>query len=455
MAALGWQPARAPIAVPLRRVRSLRGLDAAAALALVLLFAAGAAGVTVVAAVALLVVGTWVLLRAPEALLAVAVSQGTLKSLWPFVTLPGDLLLLSTAAVVVACVLAVRRHGLPRLQGGVAGSSALMLVLVALMLVGGIRSLVPGATYKAVYFEVFSATLFAAAIILLRDPAGLARLAAGTVVAGFVVALSARAGTGPNEPLTVAGGNEIVAALYPAAGALAAITALAMSSRGVRRVLWLAAAAYLTIMAIRAGSRGVLLSLVAAGLATTALLIAHAHNRARATLVAASVGLVIAVGFGAVAGPVALARYTRLSNDPRRAYMRDRAVEFAVDNPLGTGIGGFAVNLPEMGPTSGVPVPHNVVLELLTDGGAITAGVFLALLAVAARGAARGRREPGGVFVVATLVFSFVGALGSDDVNGARGLWVFAGAAVALEAMARARAAPSATRPGLSPGAAP
>jgi len=255
----------------------------------------------------------------------------------------------------------------------------------------------------------------------------------------------------PNKPITIV----VPAAAGGPTDTISRVTALAMSSKGVRRVLWLAAAAYLTIMAIRAGSRGVLLSLAAAGLVTTALLVAHARNRARATLLAVTVGLAIIVAFGAVAGPVALARYTRLGNDPRRAYMRDRAVEFAVDNPFGTGIGGFSVNLPEIGPTTGVPVPHNVVLELLTDGGAITAGVFLALLAVAARAAARGRRAPGGVFVLAALVFSFVGALSSDNVNGARGLFLFAGAAVALEAMARAPAAAPRTRPELSPGSAP
>jgi O-antigen ligase len=330
-----------------------------------------------------------------------------------------------------------------------------MVVLVALMLIGALRSAVPGATYKAVYFELFTASLFGATVILIRDRAGVVHLAAGAVVVGLIVALSARAGAEPNLPLTVPGGNEIVAALYPAFGAIAAVTALALPARGLRRLLWLAVAAYLTIMAIRAGSRGVLLSFAAAGVVATALVVAQSANRARAAFVAGAVGAVIAVGFGAVAGPVALARYTRINDDPRRAYMRDRAVEIAVDHPLGTGIGGFSVNLPEMGPTTGVPVPHNVVLELFTDGGALTAGVFLALLAVAGRAALRGWRAPGSIFITAGLVFAFVEALSSDDVNGARILWLAAGAAVALEAIALARERTPAGATGLSRRGAP
>ncbi|MDP9257449.1 MAG: hypothetical protein M3Q31_12950, partial [Actinomycetota bacterium] len=62
---------------------------------------------------------------APELALVLLASEGTLKSLYPFTEIPGDLLIWSLALTLWSCWFMIRRQGLPR----VPWTAALILVL--------------------------------------------------------------------------------------------------------------------------------------------------------------------------------------------------------------------------------------------------------------------------------------------------------------------------------------
>ena len=68
---------------------------------------------------------------APELSLVLLASEGTLKSLYPFTHIPGDLLIWSLALTLWSCWVVIRRSGLPR----VPWATALFLVLSTLIVV--------------------------------------------------------------------------------------------------------------------------------------------------------------------------------------------------------------------------------------------------------------------------------------------------------------------------------
>jgi hypothetical protein len=314
-----------------------------------------------------------------------------------------------------------------------------MLALTVLLLVAAIRSTVPGGTHKAIYFELFSTSLFGAALILMRSEEAYTRLALGLVAVGLIVALSAHPTISPNEPLAVAGATEIETGLYPAFGALAALTVLAARTRGLRRVLWLAIASYLAVMSVRSGSRSDLVGFAAAAALAALLVVVRSRDRLRAGLLVVAAAAAIVTAFGTLAGPGALSRYQRLTSDKERQFLAQRGLDVAEAHPFGTGIGGFSVNLPETGPFAELPHPHNVVLELLDDGGGLTAGIFLAVVAAALRYATLARSRSAGAFVATALVLGLTSAQLTGSINGDRVVLLMAGAGLALAVQAPPR----------------
>ena len=384
-----------------------------------------------VVALGLVPLALWLVVHAPEGLLVALAAQGTLKAIVPFTAIPIDLLFVLMGLVSVACLLRIRRNGFPALTR----SSALMVVLAVLLLVAAARTTIPGGVYKAVYFEAVCGTLFFAPMVLIRDAAGFARLAAGLVIVGLVVADAATPGSIPGQPYTLPGGNEITAAYFPAIGALAALSCLAMRAVGLRRVLLLVVAAVLTAAAVRAGSRGVLIAVLVATLLALVLLVIHARRPVVALTLA-----VIALGFGLVAarevvGTSALARYSGLTDDARRAYLRTRALDQALDRPAGLGIGGYGLNLPVLNPRPAVPYPHNIVLEVANESGIVALNALLALLGVGFVMALRLARRRGFALCAAGITFAFIEALASGSVNDHGVLWLMLGLTFAATKM--------------------
>ena len=183
---------------------------------------------------------------APELSLVLLASEGTLKSLYPFTEIPGDLLIWSLALTLWSCWVMIRRHGLPR----VPWTAALFLVLSTLLVVAAMRSSLPGAGSKAIYFEVVPLVLFFSPFVLVRDLPALTRLAVAFIAVGFIVAQAASPSADPSEPYTLPGGSEIKAALFPAFGALAAVTCVAMRVRGRWRLAFFAVGAVLAAAAV-------------------------------------------------------------------------------------------------------------------------------------------------------------------------------------------------------------
>jgi O-antigen ligase len=377
------------------------------------------------------VAGAVVALRAaPELSLVLLACEGSLKSLYPFTEIPGDLLLISLALTLLSCVVMIRRHGLPR----VPWTAALFLVLSTLLVFAAMRSSLSEAGSKAIYFEVVPLVVFFSPFVLVRDLAALNRLALAFIAVGFIIVNASSPTADPSEPYTVPGGSEITAGLFPAFGALAAITCVAMRLRGAWRVGAFAVGAVLTAAAARAGSRGVLVALIAAMALGGILLVLHSRRRALTSALIVVAGLTIAAVGRQFIGPAALSRYAQISTDPRRSYLHARALDQAFAHPLGNGIGTFGLNLPQLNPRPVVPYPHNVAYEIFNESGIFALGAFVALVGAAFASALRVARLPGGAFCAAGLAFALLEAFASGSVNDDSLLWMMLGIGLALPA---------------------
>jgi O-antigen ligase len=373
--------------------------------------------------------GAVVALRAaPELALVLLASEGTLKSLYPFTEIPADLLIVTLALTLWSCWVMIRRHGLP----SVPWTAALFLVLSTLLVVAAMRSSLPGAGSKSIYFETVTLVLFLSPFLLVRDLPALTRLAVAFVAVGFIVAHATHASPDPSEPYTVPGGSEIEAALFPAFGALAAVTCVALRARGLWRIVFLAAGVVLAAAAVRAGSRGVLVALIAAALLAGALLIVHSRRPVLTFALIAGVAAGLAEAGRQVASPAALSRYERLTNDPRRGFLHTRALDQALAHPLGNGVGTFGLNLPELNPRPAVPYPHNVALEIFNESGIFALGALAVLVGAAFLSALRVARLPGAAFCAVGLAFTLLEAFASGNATDDSLLWMTLGIALAL-----------------------
>jgi O-antigen ligase len=373
--------------------------------------------------------GAVVALRAaPQLSLVLLASEGTLKSLSPFRDIPGDLLIVSVALTLWSCWVMVERHGLPRIPW----TAALFLVLSTLLVVAAMRSSLPGAASKAIYFEVVPLVLFFSPFVLVRDLPALTRLAVAFIAVGFIVAQAASPSADPTQPYTLPGGSEITAALFPAFGALAAVTCVAIRARGRWRLVFLAVGVVLAAATARAGSRGVLVALLGAAVLGGILLIAHSRRPVLTFALIAVIGLGVAEAGRQVVGSAALSRYQRLTSDPRRDYLTTRALDQALAHPLGNGIGSFGLNLPVINPRPVVPYPHNVALEFFNESGIFALGALVALVAAAFLAALRVARLPGAAFCAVGLAFALLEAFASFSVTENFLLWMMLGIALAM-----------------------
>jgi O-antigen ligase len=373
--------------------------------------------------------GAVVALRAaPELSLVLLASEGTLKSLSPFTAIPGDLLIWSLALTLWSCWVMVERHGLPRIPW----TAALFLVLSTLLVVAAMRSSLPGAASKGIYFEVVPLVLFFSPFVLVRDLPALTRLAVAFIAVGFIVAQAASPSADPTQPYTLPGGSEITAALFPAFGALAAVTCVAIRARGRWRLVFLAVGVVLAAATARAGSRGVLVALLGAAVLGGILLIAHSRRPVLTFALIAVIGLGVAEAGRQVVGSAALSRYQRLTSDPRRDYLTTRALDQALAHPLGNGIGSFGLNLPVINPRPVVPYPHNVALEFFNESGIFALGALVALVAAAFLAALRVARLPGAAFCAVGLAFALLEAFASFSVTENFLLWMMLGIALAM-----------------------
>ncbi len=373
--------------------------------------------------------GAVVALRAaPELSLVLLASEGSLKSLYPFTEIPADLLIVTLVLTLWSCWFVIQRHGVPR----VPWTAALILVLSTLLVVAAMRSSLPGATSKGIYFEAVPLLLFFSPFVLVRDLTALTRLAVAFIGVAFIIVHASSPSADPSQPYTLPGGSEIEAALFPAFGALAAVTCVAMRMHGRLRVVLLTVGAVLAVAAARAGSRGVLLSLLGAAILGGILLVAHSRRPVLTLALVAAVGLGVAEAARQVVSPTALSRYARLTNDPRRDYLHTRALDQALAHPLGNGVGTFGLNLPVINPRPAVPYPHNVALEVFNESGILALGALAWLVGAALLAAMRIARQPGAAFCAVGVVFALLEAFASGNVTDDPLLWMMLGIALAM-----------------------
>lgn len=373
---------------------------------------------------------------APELVLALFLLSGAIKEAAWMPSIPLDLTLLSWFLMVLAMIsAALRPGGIPRIP-----RTALIAVgLVALVVASVWWSADSTAGIsKAMKFELLTMAGFAAPLLLIRNRGAMTRLMLALTGSGLLIALTTVTTNNAGEPLSVAGGNEITAGLYPAIGLVAALGYLALLPRGWRLTGFLPAIILLPAV-IAAGSRGVL---VACAVALAYVTIRHIACSKRPLLSAIAVGialLVMAQLAASLAGGAA-AKYERslLSTNAsqvlgERQFLYDRGVRLALDHPLaGIGVGGFA--------TSSIVYenqvyPHNIVLELAAEEG-YTAVLLLGLLISAAWWARRrtpaGLRSPEAVVTGGLILLGLFEAFASFDINGNRMLWFALGLAFAL-----------------------
>lgn len=394
-------------------------------------------------------VALMMVMLAPELVLALFLVSSAIKEATWMPSIPLDLTLLSWFLVVLAMVAAaLKPGGIPR----VPRTAILALFLTALVVASVLWSVDPAAGFtKALKFEVLTMAAFVAPLLLIRTRAALTRLMLAFVGVGLVIALTTVATGNFGEPVTVAGGNEITAGLYPAIGLIAALGYLALLPRAWRLTGFLPAVILLPAV-VSAGSRGVL---VACAVALVYVTIRHIARSKRPVLSAAlvAIALLVMAQLAATLAGDASAKYERslLSTNAsqvlgERQFLYDRGVRLALENPIaGVGVGGFA--------TSSVVYenqlyPHNIVLELAAEVG-YTAVLLFGLLLGAAwwarRRTAAGLRSPEAVVTGGLIILGLSEAFVSFDINSNRMLWFALGLAFALPHLRSSAIATTAT----------
>lgn len=230
--------------------------------------------------------------------------------------------------------------------------------------------------------------------------------------------------------VSVAGLNPIGLGRMAAAGALIAAVA-GFYARGWRRASLLLLCALAGYVAASTGSRGPVLA-GAMSLLLTLLLSRQPRGR----------GLRVLGGIGAVAAGYLLLTQTTvdasrfLSTDSSgRDALWERSLAVAADSPAGVGFGNLydSIVIPRDMLDAGYrQYSHNVLIEVLVEGGWVAFVAFVVLLVVSFRALIRDSTTPLGAAMLALWLFAFANACVSSDLVGNRLMWAMIGAGLAL-----------------------
>lgn len=371
--------------------------------------------------------------RWPAAALALLVGAGAVKSSSVMRWLPVDLTLLSAIVVLLGVLnivagAATYRWRLP--LGWVAGAVAFGAL--------GFFSRTSTGYASDKTLSLCTLTLgcsFVAGLLLVRSARQRNALAWGTVAVGLLVAALARIAPATDEALYGLVALSETATLTPArvvGAATVVVLAFAIGGR-LRLLVAMPLAAVLLVVLVGTGSRGPLVGLVAAGAGL--LLFLPAGRRLRALLVLAVVAAVVArIVTGAAASVqdrflLLLADDKGASVNVREALWRTSWEAIQLD-PFGRGWGGLS---PALTPVS--DYPHNILLEVAGEGGVIAVAglLFVVVLAIWRTVHAVRTGDASALAIFALVVFWFVNALVSGDINDNRGLFVVLAAALAVE----------------------
>ena len=359
------------------------------------------------------------------------------------------------AAVVAAAVLwqAAHRRGVPR--------AALLVVGLWLTFAVGAAG---GLWYESGPYKV--ALLFSVTLLCALAPAWLLSteqsrrwLVPLVVVAGL--AMAAALMLNPDREveslygrLTLEGSNSIGTARVVGAGAAVALVRGLAGGRG--RWWWLGVAGLMAAVLVLVGSRGPFVGLVAA--VVVALLLGKTGRGVRrlwisllGLLAVLSLLLVVATSQNRAAGRIA-GLVTGASTDETRLALVRQCAATVAHHVLGIGWGGFS-SVALQGALQGrYSYPHNMVLEILAEGGWLAGAAFLAVVVVALLGFWRCSGTAEGATLFTMGVYWVMVAQTSGDINANRMTWVVLGLGIVLHVSGGPRPWTWGRRPGRRPG---
>lgn len=371
--------------------------------------------------------------RWPVAVLTVFLAAGTLKASPLLAGLPVDLTGFCAALLALTALNAMLGAVVHRVAVGGAWIFGALVVWA----IGAIDE--PRTEYaaqKGITLLVLTlGCAFVGALLLVRTQTQRRWLIDGTVVVGVVVVVLYLIAPTSNAALegraAIEGSNTIAPGRYTGAALVALLTMMA-----VKRVRWWVALVPLLGTAgllWATGSRGPLVAVAVSMLVVMPLVLSSRH-RARALLVAALAGGLAMYYFAHSTAQVQDRLSVLLANDKgqsvyERLYMWSTTWQVFQDSPTGVGWGGLA---PDLYPIA--RYPHDLVLEMAAEGGVVA---LLALAVVVVVAYMRGFRNARSgdwtaLALVALLTFWLTNALVSGDLNDNRGVFLFAGACIAL-----------------------
>lgn len=361
------------------------------------------------------------------ALLTLAFS-GYVKGSSYFAWLPTDLTLIAALSVVVLSAHAVLswRQGIPR--GG------LLIALWCTCLAGLLAAGATGNDYaasKPVAVFIIAPLCILGGSLLLRSPRSRLYFCVGVVLIGLVVILLGRI-----DPGAVDAGDRLVSEgtstinTGRAAGAAATVLAVAgLTSR--RRLPLLLVAAVCALGAVAIASRGPVL---AAAIAVVGVMVFARTGGRFLRLAVVAIGVFVLAQWALASGSVN-ARLTTVddSSSEARRELWTYTLALMQGHPLGIGWGRLYEHVGAVANSDGwVQYPHNVFLEVASEGGWLAGVMLLVVVIVAVRRQGSWMHgRPVEMAMMALFAFAIVNACVSGDVNSNRGLWVAIGAALA------------------------
>lgn len=413
----------------------------------------------------------WLLIRYPEATLALFVTSGLYKGDPRLQAVPVDVTL-ALAALLVAGILVRGRLAANRSLW----EKELLLGLLFAALVFSSLLYAPQTEYgdeKALFFATLTTLAFVAPLFVLGSMEHVKRFFLVLAAVGVALAFSALTGSAPEQRLTAFQSAGTISLARGAGVAVLIILFWLPTFRGswLWRLAGAGAIVFLLVAQLGTGARGPLFALlgVAGITAFVGLVIGTRSALLPRQAALALMILTLLVGVGVALKSPIVPQQSReriqefslatLEEDPSansRLEAWDEAGGLFQAHPLvGAGAGSFSVT----GIGRFLRYPHNLILEISAEQGLVGLALFtLLLVAVLMRllsACAAIRRLPGGditapLIVLALLLFSLANAMVSGDLNDGRMLWLTLGVALAVVALVRD---PQAAREGVAPAA--
>ncbi len=371
-------------------------------------------------------------------MLVLLLQAGAIKASPFFAGLPVDLTLLA-ALIVLAALLMVWLQDRLRLPPG----SGWMLILFVAFVPGIFLS--DGNVYGAEkILRFFTLTLLCAVspLFFVRSERTRRTFLVAIVVFGITFGILALVDPGVvvqgSGRLTLEGSDPIAAGR--AAGAALVVLLVVLFRRKAWWAIGGAISLFLTIVMFQSGSRGPLLAagiaLVMAGLLSPGT---GLRRMMRPIVLICALGLFVWYGLR-VAPELAARRIADLAtiagdaSVQQRLLLYDETLSTIIRTPEGIGWGDLYEYLnPGTALDSGwIQYPHNIMLEVVSEGGWLAGAALLGILVAALRRAYQGVSTTTGLAIFALLLFSALNAMVSGDINGNRLLFTLLSVCLAL-----------------------